>query len=106
MGTLVLLEKAAAAGPSCRRSLNSCSASSLVPSPAAGVCLAELGAISHRVSAREQLETMSSADAGPSNALKEVLPKAGLVYSEKGNLGEILCKPKLIPIKSRALIEL
>ena len=29
--------------------------------------------------------------------------QAGLVYSEKGNLGEILCKPKLIPIKSRSL---
>lgn len=32
--------------------------------------------------------------------------QAGLVYSEKGNLGEILCKPKLIPIKSRSLMEL
>ena len=32
--------------------------------------------------------------------LQEVLPKAGLVYSEKGNLSEVLCKPKIMPIKS------
>eukprot|EP00962_Isochrysis_galbana_P054730 scaffold26333_cov90-Isochrysis_galbana.AAC.2 len=35
--------------------------------------------------------------------LQEVLPKAGLVYSEKGNLSEILCKPKIMPIKSITL---
>eukprot|EP00462_Mataza_sp_D1_P002855 CAMPEP_0175118226 /NCGR_PEP_ID=MMETSP0086_2-20121207/19414_1 /TAXON_ID=136419 /ORGANISM="Unknown Unknown, Strain D1" /LENGTH=63 /DNA_ID=CAMNT_0016399203 /DNA_START=16 /DNA_END=207 /DNA_ORIENTATION=+ len=35
--------------------------------------------------------------------LKEVLPKAGLVYSEKGNLSEVLCKPKIMPIKSITL---
>ena len=33
--------------------------------------------------------------------LTEVLPKAGLVYSEKGNLSEVLCKPKLLPLKVR-----
>ena len=33
----------------------------------------------------------------------EVLPKAGLVYSEKGNLSEVLCKPKIMPIKSVSL---
>lgn len=38
--------------------------------------------------------------------LSEVLPKAGLVYSEKGNLGEILCKPKIMPIKSITLEKL
>jgi len=27
--------------------------------------------------------------------LHEILPKAGLVYSEKGNLSEVLCKPKV-----------
>ena len=32
--------------------------------------------------------------------------QAGLVYSEKGNLTEILCKPKLIPIKSHSLLEM
>ena len=35
--------------------------------------------------------------------LQEVLPKAGLVYSEKGNLSEVLCKPKILPIKSVSL---
>lgn len=35
--------------------------------------------------------------------LSEVLPKAGLVYSEKGNLSEVLCKPKILPIKSITL---
>ena len=35
--------------------------------------------------------------------LTEVLPKAGLVYSEKGNLSELLCKPKLMPLKSVTL---
>lgn len=32
-----------------------------------------------------------------------MLPKAGLVYSEKGNLSEVLCKPKIMPIKSVTL---
>ena len=35
--------------------------------------------------------------------LQEVLPKAGLVYSEKGTLSEVLCKPKILPIKSVTL---
>jgi BBSome-interacting protein 1 len=35
--------------------------------------------------------------------LLEVLPKAGLVYLEKGNLSELLCKPKIMPIKSVSL---
>ena len=38
--------------------------------------------------------------------LQEVLPKAGLVYSEKGNLSEVLCKPKIMPIKSITLEKL
>jgi BBSome-interacting protein 1 len=37
---------------------------------------------------------------------QEVLPKAGLVYSEKGNLSEVLCKPKIMPIKSVTLEKL
>ena len=32
--------------------------------------------------------------------LTEVLPKSGLVFSERGNLTEALCKPKIMPIKS------
>lgn len=30
--------------------------------------------------------------------LEPVLPKHGLVYSEKTNMSEILCKPKVMPI--------
>jgi BBSome-interacting protein 1 len=40
---------------------------------------------------------------GARPVLREVLPKAGLVYSEKGHLTEVLCKPKLLPIKSATL---
>ena len=38
--------------------------------------------------------------------LKEILPKTGLVYSERGALTEVLCKPKIIPIKSAVLEQL
>ena len=51
---------------------------------------------------------MSSAEQ-PQSAkpvLHECLPKAGLVYSEKGNLSEVLCKPKILPIKSITLEKL
>ena len=41
--------------------------------------------------------------AGPASGIREILPKAGLVYSEKGNLGEVLSKPKIMPIKVRVL---
>lgn len=40
------------------------------------------------------------------DTLHEVLPKAGLVVSEKGNLTETLCKPKLLPLKSITLQKL
>lgn len=35
--------------------------------------------------------------------VRHILPKAGLVYSEKAALTEILCKPKIMPIKSATL---
>ena len=35
--------------------------------------------------------------------MHEVLSKAGLVYSEFGNLSEVLCKPKVLAIKSHSL---
>ena len=38
--------------------------------------------------------------------LREILPKAGLVYSEKALLSEALCKPKLLPLKSATLQKL
>ncbi len=34
--------------------------------------------------------------------LREVLPAAGVVYVER-SLSEVLCKPKILPIKSVAL---
>ncbi|CAM9512837.1 unnamed protein product [Ectocarpus fasciculatus] len=40
------------------------------------------------------------------NELKEVLPKTGLVYSERGALSEVLCKPKIMPLKSAVLEQL
>mmetsp|Transcript_17449 Transcript_17449/g.20934 ORF Transcript_17449/g.20934 Transcript_17449/m.20934 type:complete len:80 (+) Transcript_17449:267-506(+) len=42
-------------------------------------------------------------DKAQPTTLQEVLPKAGLVYSEKGNLSEVLCKPKIMPLKSVTL---
>ena len=41
--------------------------------------------------------------ARPEPTINEVLPKAGLVYSEKSSLTELHCKPKIMPIKSAAL---
>ncbi|CEG38705.1 protein [Plasmopara halstedii] len=38
--------------------------------------------------------------------IQEVLPKTGLVYSERGNLTEVLCKPKIMPIKSATLLRI
>ena len=35
------------------------------------------------------------AESSKHTVIPEVLPKAGLVYSEKGNLSEVLCKPKM-----------
>lgn len=35
--------------------------------------------------------------------LQEVLPKAGLVVSEKGSFSDVMCKPKILPLKSVTL---
>ncbi|KAK9829436.1 hypothetical protein WJX72_005855 [[Myrmecia] bisecta] len=35
--------------------------------------------------------------------LTEILPKTGLVFSQKGELTEVLCKPKIMPLKSVTL---
>ena len=49
-------------------------------------------------------ERAAPADAQPKHpVLHEILAKSGLVYSEKGNLSEVLCKPKILPIKSMTL---
>lgn len=34
--------------------------------------------------------------------IAEVLPKSGLVYSEKSALNEVFCKPKILPVKPSA----
>ena len=47
--------------------------------------------------------SLDESAAAQAPVLQEVLPKAGLVYSEKGNLSEVLCKPKIMPIKSLTL---
>ena len=38
--------------------------------------------------------------------VEEVMPRSGLVYSERGGLQEALCKPKLLPLKSAVLEQL
>jgi BBSome-interacting protein 1 len=38
--------------------------------------------------------------------LKAIIPKNGLVYSEKGQLSEIMCKPKILAVKSLTLMKL
>lgn len=38
--------------------------------------------------------------------IHEILPKSGLVYSERGGLVEILCKPKIMPMKSSVMEKL
>ena len=46
---------------------------------------------------------MSGTEAAKHTVINEILPKAGLVYSEKGNLSEVLCKPKVMALKSATL---
>jgi BBSome-interacting protein 1 len=38
--------------------------------------------------------------------LKEIIPKNGIVFNEKNNFPEVLCKPKLLPIKSTTIRKL
>jgi BBSome-interacting protein 1 len=49
---------------------------------------------------------MSGKGEGMKAEIREVLPKSGLVYSERGGLTEILCKPKILPLKSVVLEQL
>jgi hypothetical protein len=39
----------------------------------------------------------------PKTRLSEVLPKTGLVYSDRGSIAEVMCKPILLPLKSVGL---
>ena len=38
--------------------------------------------------------------------LREVLPKVGIAIAERGHLSEVLCKPKILPLKSLVLQQL
>jgi BBSome-interacting protein 1 len=38
--------------------------------------------------------------------MEALLPKAGLVFSEANPLEPVLCKPKIMPIKSASLVKL
>ncbi|SPQ98902.1 BBSome-interacting protein 1 [Plasmodiophora brassicae] len=44
--------------------------------------------------------------AGETERPEVVLPRTGLLFSEKGNLTEVLCKPKIMSIKSITLEKL
>ena len=35
--------------------------------------------------------------------IKEIVPKMGVVIAERGPLAEVLCKPKILPLKSAVL---
>jgi BBSome-interacting protein 1 len=35
--------------------------------------------------------------------IEEIMPRSGLVFPEKGTLAEVLCKPKILPLKSITL---
>lgn len=52
------------------------------------------------------MEGAAASTTKPKNPIKEIMPKAGLVYSEKATLSEILCKPKIMPLKSVTLMKL
>lgn len=41
----------------------------------------------------------------PAQPTAELLPETGALYVEKGPLTEVLCKPKLMPIKSVELVK-
>lgn len=52
-------------------------------------------------------QSSRSSDMNSSKAeITNVLPKNGLVYSERGGLGEVLCKPKILPLKSSVLLKI
>ena len=40
------------------------------------------------------------------NQLRQIIPKNGIVFNEKEEFSEILCKPKLLPLKSMTLKKL
>lgn len=62
-------------------------------------------------SSSPSVKASTGQDPAPSpakSAIHEVLPKSGLVYSERGALSDcfILCKPKILPLRSAVLEQL
>jgi len=45
----------------------------------------------------------SSSNKSNTLALNEIIPKNGIVIAERGDLSEVLCKPKILPLKSQVL---
>lgn len=35
-----------------------------------------------------------------SNKINEIIPKSGIVYNERVEFPEVICKPKILPLKS------
>ena len=56
--------------------------------------------------AAEVMESEARTMPSSLKAFDEILPKTGLVFSERGNLTEVLCKPKILPLKSATLIRM
>ena len=48
----------------------------------------------------------SSQSENLNNLLKEILPTSGLVFSENTSMSEVLCAPKILPVKSLSLMQL
>jgi len=40
------------------------------------------------------------------NKVNEIIPKSGIVYNERMEFPEVLCKPKILPLKSMTLKKL
>lgn len=41
-----------------------------------------------------------------SSKIKEIIPKNGIIFNEKIEFPEVLCKPKILPLKSMTLKKL
>jgi BBSome-interacting protein 1 len=41
-----------------------------------------------------------------SGKINEIIPKSGIVYNERVEFPEVLCKPKILPLKSVTLKKL
>jgi hypothetical protein len=69
----------------------------------AGTVREEDEASEHATAAAARAATAAARTGG---VLEEVLPRTGLVFSERGSLSEVLCKPKILPLKSATLLRM